>query len=108
MPIEFNFKDAYICSADGKIEMKLADIKEFEATEDENEEIKPPIEINWNRSQTFECRCSTQTIRNLTKMMVYGWKARGPVRKRLIDKELRKVMINYTIKGIVKQLNKEE
>lgn len=90
--IQFNLGNVYLCNPDGDVvgefsNMKLADIQEFDdscCTEDPGEDIWG--NIDYNKEISFTCRFgNTMRISCMWKIL-YGWRAKGPVRKRVLGR----------------------
>lgn len=85
MPPEklFNYDDVYLCDAEGK---PIGPITEFDALDTTGTfgyDLGNPL-MDMTIEMTFDVRNSTITYRSM-KRLQYGWRARGPVRKRAID-----------------------
>jgi hypothetical protein len=90
--IQFDLGNVYLCNPDGDVvrefsNMKLADVQEFDDTcytEDPGEDIWG--KIDYNKEISFNCRFGdTMQISRMWKIL-YGWKAKGPVRKRVLGR----------------------
>lgn len=91
--IQFDLGNVYLCNHDGDVVgkfsgMKLVDIQEFDdtyCTEERSEDIWGKIDFNREISFTGHFDGGTMRISRMWKIL-YGWKAKGPVRKRVLDK----------------------
>ena len=90
--IQLDLGSVYLYNPDGDVvgefpDMKLADIQEFDDTcytEAPKDEIWG--KIDFNKEISFSCRYEpTMRISHIWKIL-YGWKAKGPVRKRVLGK----------------------
>lgn len=71
----------------GNTPVRVADIKEY--VDDTPPECATYIPFSWMREMLFSCTFAP--ISKKTKnLLVYGWRATGPVRKRLLRKLVRK------------------
>lgn len=90
--IQFDLGNVYLRNPDGDVivefsNMKLADIQEFDDTcYTEAPEGEVHGKIDYNKEISFSCRYEpTMPISHMWKIL-YGWKAKGPVRKRVLGK----------------------
>lgn len=91
--VQFDLGNVYLCNPDGDVVgefsgMKLADIQEFDdtcCTEDPGEEIWGKIDFSREISFTGHFDGGAMQISRMWKIL-YGWKAKGPVRKRVLEK----------------------
>ena len=90
--IQFDLGNVYLCNPDGDVvgefsNMKLADIQEFDdtcCTEYYGEDIWG--KIDYNKEISFSCRYEPTMLISRMWKILYGWKAKGPVRKRVLGK----------------------
>ena len=85
----FNTENAYLCDANGNILTKVVDIQEFDATAIVTE-CDDSYAIGFNKPIEFstEIIMTRWQVRSMYKFMnplIYGWKAKGPIRKKKID-----------------------
>lgn len=65
----------------GDTPVQITDIEEY--VDDTPPECAPYIPLSWTREMSFSCTFAP--ISKKTKnLLVYGWRATGPVRKRLL------------------------
>lgn len=85
----FNTENAYLCDANGKVLTKVVDIQEF-ATTATVTECDDSYAIGFNKPIEFstEIIMTRWQVRSMYKFMnplIYGWKAKGPIRKKKIN-----------------------
>lgn len=71
----------------GDVPVRVTDIKEY--VDDTPPECAPYIPFSWVREVSLNCTFA-QVGKKTKNLLVYGWRATGPVRKRLLRKLVRK------------------
>lgn len=105
----FNLSDGML-SINGKDFFKFSEVHEFKpdeyiVTEDisnENSIDLHPMEF----SCSFKVDFNNRFMKNLDRLLIYGWKARGPIRKKLYEKLRKKQLKWYIKKAIIDEVCK--
>lgn len=82
-----NFDNVYLCDAEGKPIGPIVDFGTLDTTSAVGYDAGDPFG-DYSVEMTIDVRHGTRTFRTI-KCLQYGWRARGPVRKRAINKAWR-------------------
>ena len=105
----FNLSNGMI-SINGKDFFKFSGFHEFKPDEDivtEDISNEKAIELMpMEFSCSFKCDSVNRFMKNLDRVLIYGWKARGPIRKKLYEKLRKKQLKWYIKKAIIDEVCK--
>lgn len=88
MPPENGLRyNVYLCDAEGKPVGPITEFDALDTTGTYGYDLGNPL-MDMTIEMTFDVRNSTITYRSM-KRLQYGWRARGPVRKRAVTKAWR-------------------
>lgn len=92
MPIEFNYSGVLICGEETFNTVEVTDFTDVTTTIEDN----PPECINyipnsWFRDEICGTFNMSRTAHKTFMRMCYGWKAKGPIRLRVLRKLWKKV-----------------
>ena len=85
----FDFSVGTLWSADGDGNYtKLGEVSEVKTIEcvDDQRDINNMLPIDYNKQFSFTCIISNKARKKLVNLFEYGWKAKGPVRKKALFK----------------------
>ena len=105
----FKLSDGMI-SINGKDFFEFSEIHEFKPEEDivtKDISNEKPIEIRpMEFSCSFRMDSNNRFMKNLDRLLIYGWKARGPIRKKLYEKLRKKQLKWYIMEAIKDEVRK--
>lgn len=83
MPTEFGLGDLQIWTMDG-VPVRLCNLADVQTFDDEDLEYTPSQLIP--RDLSFTCQISGYSFRRAMQQLSYGWYAKGPIRKRVLQR----------------------
>lgn len=113
MPFDFSVGTLCFWSADkdGKYTKlgEVSDAKTIEYVDNERDKnsMFPSVSrhFDYNKSLSFTCTISNKARKKLVNLFEHGWKANGPLRKRLLRRLSLKRLHYYLTKGMKKYVN---